>query len=142
MSEADGASIYAPFQKRGGKLLMYHGWADPVVPPENTIQYYEGVERRSGGDTGSFLRLFMVPGMYHCGGGPGATKFDTSRMRPDTWVSSGQALDCLLATAPGKWNWGCFTVRHVPTLQTLRWDGENSVSSAASFRCVLPEKGK
>ena len=51
------------FRKNGGKLLMYHGWADPVVPPENTIQYYEGVVQRLGGNTGGFLKLFMVPGM-------------------------------------------------------------------------------
>ena len=50
------------FQKRSGKLLMYHGWADPVVPPENTIQYYEGVEQRLGGDTGEFPQAIYGAG--------------------------------------------------------------------------------
>jgi feruloyl esterase len=128
------------FQKRGGKLLMYHGWADPVVPPENTIHYYEGVEQRLGGDTGGFLKLFMVPGMYHCGGGPGATTFDTLGAL-DRWVSSGNAPDRLLATHQENGT-AVFSRPLCPYPQTPRWDGEHSVSSATSFRCVTPEKGK
>jgi feruloyl esterase len=127
------------FQKRGGKLLMYHGWADPVVPPENTIQYYKGVERRLGGDTDNSLRLFMVPGMYHCGGGPGVSTFDTLGAL-DTWVSSGKSPDRLLATHQEN-GAAVFSRPLCPYPQTPRWDGEHSVSSAASFNCAVPGKG-
>src|SRR5262249_48091638 len=66
------------FQKNAGKLLMYHGWADPVVPPEDGIRYYESVANAMGGTEtiASFFRLFMVPGMGHCNGGPGPNAFD------------------------------------------------------------------
>ena len=128
------------FQKHGGKLLMYHGWADPVVPPENTIQYYEGVEQRLGGDTGNSLRLFMVPGMYHCGGGPGASTFDTLGAL-DTWVSSGKPPDRLLATHQENGT-AIFSRPLCPYPQTPRWDGEHSVNSAASFNCIALGKGK
>lgn len=64
------------FQKAGGKLLLYHGWADPVVPPEDTIACCEQVASSLGPQTESSVRLFMVPGMGHCSGGPGATAFD------------------------------------------------------------------
>jgi feruloyl esterase len=59
-------------KQSGGKLLLYQGWADPVVPPEGTIEYFENVQRAIGGEaqTNSFVRLFMIPGMGHCIGGP------------------------------------------------------------------------
>ena len=64
------------FKARGGKLLMYQGWADAIVTPAMTVDYYEAVERKSGGREGTqdFLRLFMLPGADHCGlqPGPGA----------------------------------------------------------------------
>jgi feruloyl esterase len=63
----------SPFRARGGKLLMYHGWSDPVGPPGDAIHYYSQVEQREGGASAvqSFFRLFMVPGMSHCNGGDG-----------------------------------------------------------------------
>ena len=70
------------FKARGGKLIHYHGWSDPDITPLNSINYYESVTRAQGGDvhglrnTQEFYRLFMVPGMQHCQGGPGATAFD------------------------------------------------------------------
>ena len=64
------------FKSRGGKLIMYHGWNDPAIPALNTINYFESVLTRLGRrDTDSFLRLFMAPGMSHCGGGPGPNAF-------------------------------------------------------------------
>jgi feruloyl esterase len=71
------------FKARGGKLIQYHGWSDPDITPLNSVNYYESVTRfmSAGGvhgvrDTRDFYRLFMVPGMHHCGGGPGASIFD------------------------------------------------------------------
>ena len=65
-----------PFQARGGKLIIYHGWSDAVISPLNSINYYESVIQQMGKpDADSFLRLYMVPGMQHCAGGPGPDVF-------------------------------------------------------------------
>jgi len=65
-----------PFKARGGKLIVYHGWSDAAIPPENAVNYYNSVNARLGqGSVESFVRLYMVPGLQHCGGGPGANSF-------------------------------------------------------------------
>ncbi len=63
------------FKQRGGKLFQYHGWYDPAIAPLNSINYFESVQKQLG-DTKDFYRLFMLPGVAHCGGGPGAGDFD------------------------------------------------------------------
>lgn len=65
------------FRDRGGKLIQYHGWADAVIPPGSSTEYYQSVARQMGGleKTESFYRLFMVPGMSHCANGPGPNSF-------------------------------------------------------------------
>ena len=95
---ADDPDLKA-FQQRKGKLILYQGWADPVVPPDDTIRYFENVEKTMGGAAGTrgFVRLFMVPGMGHCSGGPGASTFDALSALDD-WVSSGHAPDRIIAT--------------------------------------------
>jgi Tannase and feruloyl esterase len=65
-----------PLAKRGGKLIMYHGWNDPAISPWNSIAYYENVQKAMGPEkAASFLRLYMAPGMEHCAGGPGPASF-------------------------------------------------------------------
>src|SRR5207245_10146643 len=64
------------FRNRGGKLLMYFGWADTALTPFMAIDYYEKALARNGPDTRDFFRLFMVPGMFHCRGGSGSDRFD------------------------------------------------------------------
>lgn len=124
------------FQKRGGKLLMYHGWTDPVVPPEDTIRYYEDVERLMGGagKTSEFLRLFLAPGMAHCTGGPGPSSFD-SLGALDRWIVKGVAPDRILAThsTGGKVD---RTRPLCPYPQVARWNGRGSIDDAANFACV------
>jgi feruloyl esterase len=88
------------FRRRGGKLILYHGWADWLVAPEETIRYYDDVATRDQSltvNTSDSLRLFMIPGMAHCGGGPGADQFDplSAMVR---WVESGESPDNLVAT--------------------------------------------
>jgi feruloyl esterase len=86
-----------PFQRRGGKLLLWHGWSDPHISPINTIAYYDGVQAVLGeARTRAFARLFLFPGLYHCGGGDGPAEFDvlTPLM---AWVESGQAPDRIVA---------------------------------------------
>ena len=66
-----------PFLAHGGKLLMYHGWADPLIAPGNTVNYYQAAMAKMDGvkNVHDSVRLFMVPGMQHCGGGDGPNKF-------------------------------------------------------------------
>jgi feruloyl esterase len=64
------------FRARGGKLILYHGWSDAAIAPQNTIDYYESVAAKMGARrTQEFVRLFMVPGMQHCFGGAGPSSF-------------------------------------------------------------------
>ena len=81
------------FRSRGGKVLMYSGWSDPTGPPLDAIDYYNRVEQATGGrkKTELFFRLFMVPGMAHCGGGPGPNFF--GGYGPSTPVSSEIRID-------------------------------------------------
>ena len=65
-----------PFRARGGKLILYHGWNDPAIPALNTVNYYDEVLAKMGQtNADSFVRLYMVPGMQHCGGGTGPNEF-------------------------------------------------------------------
>jgi hypothetical protein len=86
------------FKSRGGKMLMWHGWADGAIVATSSIGYYEGVRKFMGGrdKTEDFFRLFLVPGVHHGGGGPGLTEFDALSALED-WVEKGQAPDKLIA---------------------------------------------
>jgi hypothetical protein len=78
------------FIAHGGKLLLYHGWADPGIPPEGTVRYYDAVGKALGPTATSSVRLFMVPGMGHCRGGTGTDTFDPVAAL-DGWVRGGAA---------------------------------------------------
>ena len=86
-----------PYQRRGGKLILWHGWSDPHISPINTIAYYNGVKKVLGENaTNAFVRLFLFAGMYHCDGGDGFSQFDV--MTPlMTWVEGKTAPDVLMA---------------------------------------------
>ena len=62
------------FKARGGKLILYHGWNDTAISPENTINYYSSVLSKMGAKQDNWMRLFMIPGMGHCQGGPGPSQ--------------------------------------------------------------------
>jgi feruloyl esterase len=87
------------FRRRGGKLLQYHGWNDQLIAPENSINYYESVEKflGSSSEVQSFYRLFMAPGMTHCSGGTGPNTFDMQAAL-EQWVERGVAPDRVVAT--------------------------------------------
>lgn len=122
------------FQQRGGKLLLYHGWADAVVPPEDTIGYYERVKRSLGAESGVSVRLFMIPGMGHCAGGPGATTFDAVGAL-DQWVTRTMIPDNIPAAhlSDGK---PLFERPLCPYPKSAQWDGKSDPAKASSFRCM------
>lgn len=106
----------AAFRARGGKLIIYHGWEDALVPPAQTIAFYDDTIQKTGGvePTQAFARLFLAPGVMHCGGGGGPNTFnsatDATRRPPsadadhdlftalEQWVEQGAAPDRVIAT--------------------------------------------
>jgi feruloyl esterase len=88
------------FQRHGGKLLHYHGWADSAIPPRMSIDYHQAVQGRVR-DTGAFYRLFMVPGMNHCAGGNGPWQTDWLDAL-ERWVETGTPPDAITARHPAR----------------------------------------
>jgi feruloyl esterase len=124
------------FFSHGGKLLMYHGWTDPLIAPENSINYYTAVLDKMGGAAraSSSIRLFMVPGMDHCGGGEGPNSFDSVNVI-EQWVEKGNAPAQIIAShlAGGKVD----RTRPLCTYpQVARYNGSGSIDEAANFVCT------
>lgn len=124
------------FRESGGKLLMWHGWYDELIPPEGSIDYYERVLERMGGTTevAEFARLFMAPGVFHCEGGPGATEFDAFGALVD-WVETGEAPDAISASRAGGGE-GAATRILCPYPLVATYDGTGDPQGAASFTCT------
>jgi feruloyl esterase len=127
----------SPFKRRGGKLIMYAGWVDPVVPPQDNVAYFEAVAKEMGGHeaTRDFFRLFMAPGMGHCSGGPGPNQFDALGAL-ERWVEKGVPPDSLPATVTT--GGGTRSRPLCPYPQVARYRGSGSIDEAASFACVAP----
>ena len=87
------------FEKAGGKLILWAGYADPAINPAGTISYYQAVVKQMGGlaATEQFAKLFLLPGVAHCGGGQGPSTFDALTAITD-WVTKGQAPSSLLTS--------------------------------------------
>jgi feruloyl esterase len=128
------------FRDGGSKLLLYHGWNDQVIPPEGSIDYYEAVETTlasrpnlSGRDTDDFFRLFMVPGMTHCRGGPGTSQFD-AQSAIEAWVERGIAPDRIEAQHL-EGNTITRTRPLCPYPQTAQYRGSGNTDRTGSFVC-------
>ena len=125
-----------PFFKHGGKLLMYHGWADPGIAPQNSVNYFTSVEDAMGGKSkaSDSIRLFMVPGMGHCRGGDGTDDFDAIGTLA-SWVETNQAPDHIPAAHKTK---GVVdkTRPLCPYPQTAHYKGSGSTDDAANFVCA------
>ena len=102
----------------------------PVVPPQDTVAYFEKVIQKMG-DTADFSRLFMAPGMGHCGGGVGPNQFDALPAL-DEWVTKNTAPDKLIASRPNRTRPLC------PYPAVARYKGSGSIDDAASFTCKAP----
>jgi feruloyl esterase len=124
------------FRRRGGKLLMYFGWADAALTPFMAIDYYEKALATNGPDTPDFFRLFMVPGMFHCRGGVGTDRFD-AMTAVINWVEGGTAPDSIPA-ARVEQDRVTRTRPLCPYPRVVRYKGAGSVDAAASFTCADP----
>ena len=124
-----------PFFDRGGKLLMYHGWADPQVSSLNSVTYFNDVVKKLGkGVVGKNIELYMIPGMNHCQGGPGTDTFD-KMAAIEQWVATGTAPDQIVAShlTAGKVD---RTRPLCPYGKMAKWKGTGSSDDAANFSCV------
>ena len=125
------------FRDRGGKLLMYFGWADPALNPLMGIGYYEDVLRQMGQSTHDFFKLYMMPGVFHCSGGVGPASFDPLNQIV-RWVEHGRVPDRIVASQvdSGK------TTRTRPLCpypQVAQYSGQGSTDDHTNFRCVSPK---
>jgi len=122
-----------PFVARGGKLIQYHGWADPQITPGSSVDYYESVLEKMGNKVKDNYRLFMVPGMGHCGGGDGPASFDMLAAL-EQWVEKGKAPDSVPAAhltnaQPDRTRILC------PYPQVATYKGSGDTNDAANFSC-------
>lgn len=140
------------FKQRGGKLILYHGWNDPAIPALNTVDYYRSVVLRMGLRAADrFVRLYMVPGVQHCGGGPGPDSFGaymSNGADPEhnmfsalqRWVEHGKAPKAIIATKykdASKPASGAEMTRPLcPYPETAKYKGSGDIHDAASFVCT------
>jgi hypothetical protein len=141
-----------PFAAHGGKLVIYHGWDDPAIPALSSVVYYDGLVGAMGQkDVDKAMRLYMVPGMLHCGGGPGVTLFgEYSGVRGDAkhdvltalegWVEGGTAPGDLIASkfVDDDWSKGIGMTRPVCAYPKVVTYVSGDPKSAASFTCKAP----
>ncbi len=143
------------FAGRGGKLILYHGWNDPAIPPGYTIEYFKNVQQTMGAEkVDGFARLYLVPGMEHCLGGPGASAFGQFGIETakgtryglfdslENWVEKGSPLDEVVATRfePGQSGAKKDTMTRplcaYPKL--AKYKGSGDTSNWTSFTCAEP----
>jgi feruloyl esterase len=142
------------FKTRGGKLILYHGWNDPAIPPGNTINYYHALSAKMGaGNVNRFVRLYLVPGMKHCLNGPGPSWFGqtghpTAKGNPygvfsdlEDWVEKGRSPGEVIATKyvgddPLK---GVQMTRPLcPYPQIAKYKGSGDTNDETNFTCAAP----
>lgn len=130
------------FHKRGGKLILYHGWCDAAIPGQNAVDYYQSVVKTMGAQkVDTFVRLYMVPGMQHCAGGASPNRFGQNAAPQGTpesniaatleaWVEQGRSPGPIVATRPGRTRPLC------PFPATAKYKGTGSTDDAANFNCA------
>lgn len=133
---------------RKGKLILFHGWNDAAIPAGSAITYYEAVRKKMGASADEFMRFYLVPGMQHCGGGPGPNDFgaygapthnDASRsmfLSLQKWVEEGMPPGAIVARNAGP------PERTRPLCiypQVARYQGSGDINDALNFRCEQPK---
>jgi feruloyl esterase len=143
------------FAGRGGKLILYHGWNDPAISPWNTIAYYKEVQKTMGVEKAdSFTRLYMIPGMEHCAGGPGPSSFGQFGMGTakgpanglfdslQDWVEKGSPADDVVATKYAQGAGGAMKAVMTRPLcaypAVAKYKGSGDSNDAANFTCEKP----
>ena len=115
---------------------MYYGWADQALNPRMGVEYYEAVRQKMGAGTGGFFKLYMMPGVFHCGGGVGPASFDP--LNPlINWVEKKQPPESLRAEQVD----GGKVVRSRPLCpypQVAKYKGSGSADEAENFTCAEP----
>ena len=122
------------FRRRGGKLIVPHGLSDPVFSAHDTMRWWDRVNAAAGGRASEFVRVFPVPGMAHCGGGPATDQYDCLTAIVD-WVERGVAPDRIIARAGASSPWAGRTRPLCPYPLVARYAGSGDVEDAASFVC-------
>jgi hypothetical protein len=126
------------FKARGGKVLMWHGWADSGIPARSSIDYYLRVQQLIGGreETEKFMRLFLLPGVTHCGGGDGADQLEALAIL-DAWVEQGKAPEMIVTTKTEK---GKVTrTRPVfPYPKVAKYNGSGDVDDPGTWSPIVP----
>lgn len=133
-------------RNRGAKMMMYHGTSDPIFSSDDTVAFYDVLAAANGGTASNFTRLYLVPGMNHCSGGPATDQFDMLTPLVD-WVEKGKAPDSVIASARGPGNvaavnadvpasWAPNRTRPLCVYpEVARYKGTGSIESADSFMC-------
>ncbi len=122
------------FRRSGGKLVLWHGWSDQHISPQATLNYWDAMQKTMGKRTvDSFAKLYLLPGMAHCGGGLGPNTFDV--LTPVmSWVESGTTPSRIVASMTGR------TRPVFPYPQVARYDGTGSTDDQANFVAVTPRR--
>ena len=133
-------------KSRGAKVMIYHGTSDPIFSSDDSVAFYEGLRASNGGEASDFARLYLVPGMNHCSGGPATDQFDMLTPLVN-WVERGMPPDSVLASARGASNpgganadvpatWSPTRTRPLCTYpKVARYNGSGSLDLASSFTC-------
>ncbi len=122
------------FHARGGKMIVAQGASDPAFSLNDTLAWYREVDRRNGGKASSFVRVFPVPGMAHCAGGPATDEFNVFAALV-RWVEQGKPPDRILAKAGAGTPWPGRTRPLCAYPKIARYSGTGSIEKASSFRC-------
>lgn len=145
MTPPNPANLSA-LRNRGGKMIVYHGVSDAIFSVNDTTRWYDELSTHHGGDASNFARVFRVPGMDHCRGGPSTDQFDVITPLVQ-WVEQGVAPERIVASARGAGNpggvntevpgdWAANRTRPLcPYPKVARYSGSGSLESADSFVC-------
>jgi len=125
------------FRARGGKMIVFQGASDPVFSLNDTLAWYRDVEKLNSGSAAGFVRVFPVPGMAHCSGGPATDEFDAFGALVN-WVEKGVAPDRIEAKAGPSTPWPGRTRPLCPYPESAQYKGSGSIEDAANFVCQRP----